>query len=286
MKFILVFIAFASLAESFSNYNEFKVNHKSVVDYAIHNGFPDFEKNFSEFKVKFNKIYNSNEELELRKFNFLNSLKAIEQNRQQYLNGHVLHRLAVNHLSDLSESEYSLMLNGSPIHKNSEYYEEEEVSQSYEKLPQSFDWREKGCVTSIKNQGECGSCWAFATIATIESAYAIKNNVTLDLSEQELVDCSSVGKYHSQGCNYGFNDQAFQYVIDEGVVDETVYPYVHKQNKCPNSVMNSTHKKWFINKYKVLRFNATDEEIMSTILNSGPVTVQINADGNDFEQYQ
>jgi hypothetical protein len=53
MKFILVFIAFASLAESFSNYNEFKVNHKSVVDYAIHNGFPDFEKNFSEFKVIF-----------------------------------------------------------------------------------------------------------------------------------------------------------------------------------------------------------------------------------------
>jgi hypothetical protein len=50
--------------------------------------------------------------------------------------------------------------------------------------------------------------------------------------------------------------------------------------------MNSTHKKWFINKYKVLKFNATDEEIMSTILNNGPVSVQINADGDDFKQYQ
>lgn len=123
------------------------------------------------------------------------------------------------------------MLNGSPLNLNSvsiEEEENEEIPEYYENLPESFDWREKGCVTPVKNQGSCGSCWAFATVAAIESAYAIKSNLTLDLSEQELVDCSSVGRYHSRGCNYGFNDEAFQYVIDNGINEENHYPYVQK----------------------------------------------------------
>jgi len=118
-------------------------------------------------------------------------------------------------------------MNGSPLDLKSISIEEE-VSQSDEDLPESFDWREKGAVTSIKDQGTCGSCWAFASSASIESAYAIKNNISLDLSEQQLVDCSSVGKYHSQGCDGADIGQAFQYVMDNGLVEDQVYPYVQK----------------------------------------------------------
>jgi len=91
-------------------------------------------------------------------------------------------------------------------------------------LPSSIDWRHK--VTPIKSQGHCGACWAFATVATVESAYLIKHNLLLNLSEQELVDCAShTEKYHNMGCQMGFSDMAFDYMQDNGLVEGQYYPY-------------------------------------------------------------
>lgn len=85
------------------------------------------------------------------------------------------------------------------------------------------DWRNK--MTAVKDQGTCGSCWAFATVATIEAQYIIRQNRELNLSEQELLDCSSVGDYSNHGCNGGSAPQALKYVLDHGITTESVYPY-------------------------------------------------------------
>ena len=75
-----------------------------------------------------------------------------------------------------------------------------------------IDWQEQKKVTKVKNQGQCGSCWAFGAVAAIESAYLIKNNKEILLSEQQLVDCGH--PYLNHGCAGGLIDRAFHYVMD------------------------------------------------------------------------
>jgi C1A family cysteine protease len=96
--------------------------------------------------------------------------------------------------------------------------------------PQKKDWAAAGFVTPVKNQGSCGSCWAFSAVAAVEAAYKIKHKVNLDLSEQELVDCSN--QLGSSGCNGGFAQGGLEYFKSFGVRSEALYPYLAKNGVC------------------------------------------------------
>ena len=145
-------------------------------------------------------------------------------------------------------------------------------------LPIDFDWTKKNKVSSVKNQEQCGGCWAFSSSGAIESAWAIKHNVLYDLSPQELIDCSS--SYGNHGCEGGSMDLAFQYVMDKGLCLNMSYPYTSKEGICQKNQCESVVR---ISNYSDIEQN--NEKILKRVVYQQPVSVAIQANKRSFQLY-
>jgi C1A family cysteine protease len=144
--------------------------------------------------------------------------------------------LRLNQFGDLTGDEFRLKVHGttgsclSPNGKRREPIKQQK-SEPNLNIPASVDWTTQGVVTPVKNQGDCGSCWAFSTTGSMECDYAIKTGQLISLSEQQLVDCSS--SYGNDGCNGGWYYYAWEYAVaDGGLCTEAAYPYVGVQQAC------------------------------------------------------
>ncbi|MCB0369389.1 MAG: hypothetical protein KDD45_08040 [Bdellovibrionales bacterium] len=113
---------------------------------------------------------------------------------------------------------------------------------STDNLPSSVDWTAKGTVTGVKNQGQCGSCWAFSTTGSLEGVHFQKTGNLTSFSEQQLVDCSK--SYGNAGCNGGLMNLSFFYVKDHGITTEAKYPYRGVGSTCKYN--EDTDKVWTI----------------------------------------
>ena len=145
-------------------------------------------------------------------------------------------------------------------------------------LPHHYDWREHNAVSSVKNQQQCGSCWAFSSAESIEGAWSIKHKVLYNLSEQQLMDCSR--DYGNNGCEGGNMDNAFQYVMDNGLCTNKSYPYTAQDsNQC-----QQCDKVVTITNYTDVKQN--DEHVLEKAVMINPVSVAIQANIQSFQLYK
>jgi len=179
--------------------------------------------------VSHNKIYASAEEHAYRLSVFAKSAEFV-RNHDEEAKGF---SVALNQFADLTSEEFVSIYNGMNLTVVAPEPEAIMVG-----IPASIDWRSKGAVTGIKNQGQCGSCWSFSATGSLEGAWFLKGNKLTSLSEQNLVDCSTA--QGNMGCNGGLMDQAFQYVIqNKGIDTEASYPYTATgPNQCKYNAAN------------------------------------------------
>ena len=142
------------------------------------------------------------------------------------------------------------------------------------KAADSVDWSTTDAVTDVKDQGQCGSCWAFSTTGAMEAAYFKKNGKQLAFSEQQLVSCDT--DYGDQGCNGGLMDQAFQYISDNGLCTENDYPYTSGGGS--NGVCQASCSK--VDGTKGLRFTDVEnsEDALAKAVTQQPIAVAVDAD--------
>lgn len=243
-----------------------------------------FEDLWSNFKEEHAKVYaHATEEL-VRKQVFAENLRKIEMHNYLHSKGLKSYTLGVNKYADMEHSEFVKVMNGFKRGNTTEPTEHRATYLSPNidlSLPDSVDWRNKNYVTPVKDQGQCGSCWAFSATGSLEGQHFRKSHSLVSLSEQNLVDCST--KYGNNGCEGGLMDFAFQYIKDnKGIDTETSYPYEAKDDKC---------------RYKAATKGATDsgfvdipendeDKLKEAVATIGPVSVAIDAAHDSFQLYK
>jgi len=279
-------IAFAAVIGSvFGSELRYSYNGESwkreidLVDY----GKMDLQKTWNDWRNDFGKKYASIEE-EYRRFGiFIENLQKIAMWNTNSDNA----RLRPNQFADLTNEEFVRRVHG----KNGKCFagtnrpkytiggkSQHKTVQKLNADPTSVDWTQKGVVTPVKNQGDCGSCWSFSTTGAIECNYAIATGNLNSLSEQQLMDCSY--SYGNLGCDGGEMDSAFKYVIAEGgLCTEQAYPYTAKNGICnvncplydPITAYTDVAK--------------DNEQALEDAIATGCVSVAIEADQLAFQYY-
>ena len=224
------------------------------------------EEAFVEWIVQHSKVY-SPEDFEHRFHVWqANNAWIKEENNKNHS-----YTLGMNHLGDLTTPEYRILLGYRPRPEE----EEEAHKGSASAVVPDVDWVAHGVVNPVRNQLACGSCWAFSTVCTIESANAIAGRGLLSLSEQQLVDCA--GSEGNQGCNGGEMMLGFQYVVAHGLAEGTSYPYRARDGRCRFAMPAAK-----IASYRRL---ASNEEAMAEVLQTQPVAAALEADSKAFQFY-
>jgi len=213
---------------------------------------------------------------------FTENMYMISRHNEKFHAGEVTYKLKMNHYGDLLPHEFRARngyqmrpKNSSTLKGASFVMPPKEIE-----LPRHVDWRTKGAVTPVKDQGMCGSCWAFSTTGALEGQHARQTGNLVSLSEQNLVDCST--SYGNNGCNGGLMDFAFQYIKDNGGIDtESGYPYHGIDENC-------TFHKSDIGAQDVGYVDIPQDNehaLKAALATIGPVSVAIDASNPSFQFY-
>jgi len=203
----------------------------------------------------------------------------------QFAAGNITFQVALNSFADMTNEEFRFKMMGYLNDASTAFGSPNRSPYLVTATPpDTQDWRQTNPnpVTAVKNQGQCGSCWAFSTTGSTEGATSLaQSKVAVGLSEQNLMDCSK--RQGNLGCSGGLMDQAFEYIISNGGIDtEASYPYTAKNGKvCKYSARN---KGASISSYKDI-IKGSESDLQNAVGLIGPVSIAIDASHNSFQFY-
>lgn len=210
------------------------------------------------------------------------NLRKIEQHNFEYSYGNHTFKMGMNQFGDMTNEEFRQAMNGYKQDPNRTSKGALFMEPSFFAAPQQVDWRQRGYVTPVKDQKQCGSCWSFSSTGALEGQLFRKTGKLISMSEQNLVDCSR--PQGNQGCNGGIMDQAFQYVKEnKGLDSEQSYPYLARDD------LPCRYDPRF-NVAKITGFvdipKGNELALMNAVAAVGPVSVAIDASHQSLQFYQ
>jgi len=226
-----------------------------------------YEALFASYVEEYGKAY-ENQELFFHRYSaFKENVAYINKRNSE----NITFVLGLTQFTDLTNEEYRKLL--TRPQSNRAPMPEEDVDTSA--LPNDVDWRTSGAVQRVKDQGQCGSCWAFSATGAVESFTKIKTGTLPDLSEQQIVDCCHAGG--SMGCNGGEETAALEWIAQHGQCSEASYPYRARDGQCKTctAVAHIAGAK-----------RISGEPALQTALNIEPVTVAVDAGSPDWQSYK
>ncbi|CAL4098248.1 unnamed protein product, partial [Meganyctiphanes norvegica] len=245
-----------------------------------------------EFISKFNKTYANEAETNKRIAIFQDNCKVMEAHNKLCESGESSYEMGVNEYSDLTYDEVIESLTGidDNIKGSNKNYVRNNINgglrhagTSHDRYipkdignePESMDYRDKGAINPIRNQGGCGSCWAFAAVSSIESHIFLQNGQSVQLSEQYLVDCTIFS------CLGGWTDDTILYVSNNGIAYGDGYPYTATDGTCNQGTPKTSHKVTGIQHVNPGR----DAELLNALVHMGPISVYVYVSPN-FGSYR
>jgi len=234
---------------------------------------------WNEFKQTHGKSYSTSEE-EIARFNiFIENQRQIDAHNEEFKAGHHTFEVGMNQFGDMTNEEFHSQMNG--FVQSNKPAASSIFHAAVTDIPDSVDWRPKGYVTPVKNQGQCGSCWAFSATGSLEGQHFKKSGKLVSLSEQNLVDCST--KQGNQGCQGGLMDQAFAYIkSNNGIDTEDSYPYQARNGQCRFNAANVGATDTGFTDIKT----GDESDLTNAIATVGPISVAIDASKITFQFYK
>ncbi|XP_052652929.1 cathepsin S-like isoform X2 [Harpia harpyja] len=252
----------------------------AVLAVALGHPDPALDWHWQLWKKTYGKEYRHEKEEGDRRATWERNLQLVTLHNLEYSLGLHSYELGMNHLEDMASEEVVALLTGlnvAPQPNRTSTYQLQPGS----KVPDTVDWREKGCITDVKYQDACGSCWAFSAVGALEAQMKLKTGKLVSLSAQNLVDCTR--SYGNKGCGGGWKTKAFQYIIDnQGIDSDASYPYTAQDGVCH---YNLTAWAATCSRYVELP-HSNEATLKDAVANVGPISVSIDASQPTFFLYK
>jgi C1A family cysteine protease len=223
------------------------------------------------FMQKYNKTYESPQEMAKRLSIYMEAKLKIHQLNMQAVAKGLNTKYGVTKFADLTEVEFKQYLGYKKIHSGTAHAT---LNDPVGALPTSLDWRTKGAVSPVKNQEQCGSCWAFSATEGVESAYYLANKKMYELSPQQIVSCDN----NDDGCNGGDLPTAFAYVKSKGLETSESYPYTSGGGNSGTCHFNSKLVVVHIKGFAYATTHGNETAMQAAMLTHGPLSVCVDAE--------